>query len=226
MRRGDREFADLSSNNAGKFDAYAYYHSGPHLLLADKATEQLNYTNPEYEGRAKAMHAVGGCVVSYLYARVTVGSPEKQVDRFVEAISAVHDPHRDRIAVDMEFDGSSGNPREDVIFAAAMWARLAKVGHPRGILYGPMAYLMECGPGILNPYSADCWVANYLGPDSTPARTVAVTRAPGRGRVWAVQHTDGNQGAFPHNTPGVPGNCDMSTLNRLTWLKLIAGRGL
>lgn len=205
-----REFADVSAYQ-DRFEATRYRASG-HVVVALKATEGTDWTDPTHAARAQAAHGAGLDVWHYHFAH-----PDTDPDAVGEAAHfwAVAKPHYqagDRLVLDVELHhpgGAAGLVR----YTAALDAHLHHISGVHPVLYTYDALLRETGPSW-QVSSGDWWVANY---SRKPARLGS-----GR-RMIAWQYTDGEVGGDPKRFAGI-GQCDGDRLSFWYSRQVVADR--
>jgi GH25 family lysozyme M1 (1,4-beta-N-acetylmuramidase) len=194
-----RQFADISSNNA-TFDAREYRNTG-HVLVAIKATEGVNYTNPDH--RPWSLHAGMNwvSVVHYHFARPDLGNhPEDEADHFLaEALPLAG--WWDYLCVDVERATPAGW-HADPAWTHEFDMQVQRRSRFKSILYANRSTLQQ-SDAWLPPPNRRVWDADWSSdPDYAPPGYACVFR----------QHTDGITGPLPHILPGV-GECDVNTMS-------------
>lgn len=199
-------FADISSNNSG-FDAKAYRDAG-HMLIAIKATEGLNYTNPEH--RTWCLHAGLNwiSVVHYHFARPDQGNaPEAEADHFLNVALPLAG-WWDYLCVDVERATPEGW-QHDPAWSAAFDAQIQRRTRFHTIIYANKSTL-EASDRWLVGETRRVWDADWsTDPGFAPAGYECCFR----------QFTDGTLGPFPHTLPGV-GQGDVNRMNSIMFGKL------
>lgn len=194
-----REFADLSSNN-NEFDAPLYRSTG-HILVAIKATEGINYTNPDH--RAWSLHAGMNwvSVVHYHFARPDQGNlPADEANHFLDEALPLAG-WWDYLVVDVE-RGTPSGWNHDPAWTRAFDAQVQARSRFHSIMYASRSTMQEF-EGWLVGNKRRVWDADWSAdPDYAPPGYACVFR----------QHTDGVTGTPPHSIPGV-GECDVNTMS-------------
>lgn len=206
IRRG-RLWADLSSNNP-HFDAKAYRKAG-HRLLGVKATEGVTFNDPAHEKLVSAAHGVGVKVAHYHFARPDNNQPAAEAKHFWKVVQPRF-KKGDLLVLDLERHHRLGMHATGP-WAVAFMAALRKASGRRAILYTGAYFIMECGESI-KPAMWRVWLAAY---------TKKRLKIPYGGRFWAWQYTGDGHGNPPHTLPGCPQNCDVSILNRRSYLWML-----
>ena len=188
----NRYFADISSNNP-RFDAGAYARAG-HVLLGNKATQGIGYTNPFWRERTHAAHVHHVSVLHYHFADGS-GPAWQQARHFLNTLrdSGVWKPGLDGICLDIEQGSGLSHPvgfRQE--FEDVCKAR----GHKRLIVYSDAGYFEEYGAG-LRPGNGRLWVAAY----------------PSLPRGWWPRTPWAHQFTQTSDVPGVGYPCDYSQMS-------------
>ena len=205
-----RYFADLSSNNT-TFEPVHYREAG-HLLVALKATEGQDFKDPHYADRCVEAHRAGLRVVHYHFCRPD-NHPRglDEAREFYMTIRKYLKP-TDLVAMDIEVQGARAW-WQIVRYSREFYHELAELAGKSPIVYSYTSYLTQAGPGMRMPHGR-YWVADYAARLKLP---------PWLHRAWAWQRTDGESGPEPHQCAGI-GRCDVSLLNRATYLRMRARR--
>lgn len=194
-----RLFADISSNNA-VFDARQYRDSG-HILVAIKATEGLDYTNPYH--RTWSLHAGLNwvSVVHYHFATPNTGnSPEAEADHFLNVVLPLAG-WWDYLCVDIERATPQGWTH-DPAWVRAFDDQVGRRSRFRSIVYASRSVLAQ-SDGWLGSDRKRVWDADWsTAPDYAPPGYECVFR----------QFTDGVIGPEPHTLSGV-GDCDVNRMS-------------
>lgn len=194
-----RLFADISSNNP-QFDA-STYRAGGGILVAIKATEGVNYTNPYH--RNWCLHAglnwIG--VVHYHFARPDTGSdPAAEANHFCDVALPLAGLW-DYLAVDIERATPTGW-QHDPAWTRAFDDQVRARSRFRVILYANRSTL-EGFEGWLTSDRKRVWDADWsTAPNYAP---------PGYDCAFR-QFTDGEVGPEPHSLTGI-GQCDISSMS-------------
>jgi lysozyme len=205
-----RHFTDLSSNTQS-FNAEQYARGGA-LLVGNKATEGFGYVNPTYAPRTRDAHTHKLCVMHYHFGRCDLGSSGNQEARaFHNAVKGLWRPG-DIWCLDQERETGHG-VQIDNNWVVDFYRQARALFGADGITYTNRDYLMTHGVGAIMP-GGRWWEADYSNTPNLKFPNVW---------TWARQFTDGSVGPEPHSMPGV-GRCDVSTLNRRTFGRLVARR--
>jgi GH25 family lysozyme M1 (1,4-beta-N-acetylmuramidase) len=187
----NRNFVDLSSNNGPQaLDAKAYAEAG-HVLVAVKATEGLDYVNPDWAAQVHAAHEAGVSVLHYHFAQP--GDPGPQASFFLDHLARSGEFHSyDSIALDVERGQRVPDP---AVFVGGFDSQCASLGHGPLVVYTELSYHKEHG---LAPAGGRLWIADY-----------------GVGFIngyWADQYADAAE------VHGIEGECDVSRLSLAAYL--------
>ncbi len=201
----DRYFADISNNNSQTVNWNQYRKAG-HVLVGLKATEGNTFVDKTHPTRSENAHSAGVHVMHYHFAHP--GKDANQQAQFFWAQIKGHFAKRDFAALDIEVsDGLS-----DVQVARWVEQFDAAFRHISGhtlIGYSGESFLQGLKRAGMKLAGERWWTAAY-GPNEPH---VAGTT------TWAWQRTDGTIGPPPHTCAGI-GNCDISSLNWATYLRL------
>jgi len=201
-----REFADLSSNNA-EFNAAEYRNTG-HILIAIKATEELNYVNPDH--RPWSLHAGLNwvSVVHYHFARPDLGnSPAAEADHFLAAALPLAG-WWDYLCVDIERATPEGW-QHDPKWSQEFDSQIQRRSRFRSILYANRSTLVLSDEWLVGD-NRRVWDADWSN---------ASDYAPRGYTCCFRQSTDGVVGPPPHSLPGI-GRCDVNRMSNAMFLKL------
>lgn len=194
-----RQFADISSNNTTP-DMRIYHHAG-HILIAIKATEGINYTNPDH--RNWCLHAGLNwvSVVHYHYARPDLDNdPVAEANHFLDAALPLAG-WWDYLAVDVE-RGRNGQFTGDPAWVREFDQQVQHRSRFATILYASRSTL-ELSNAWLVGDRKRVWDADWSNtPDYAPPGYACAFR----------QFTDGTLGPEPHTLVGV-GQCDINTMS-------------
>ena len=195
-----RQFADISSNNS-HFDAATYRHGG-HILIAIKATEGTNYTNPYHRGWSLQAGGNWVSVVHFHFARPDLGKdPEREAAHFL-SVALPLAGWWDYLALDIERATPFGWSH-DPLWTLAFDDYVRAHSRFRIILYANRSTL-ESYHGWLGSDRKRVWDADWSNaPDYAPPGYECVFR----------QFTDGVFGPEPHSMPGI-GQCDVNRMSR------------
>lgn len=203
MSTYSRWFADISSNNA-EFDAQEYRAAG-HVLVAIKATEGVNYVNPDHRDWCihAGLHHIG--IGHYHFARPDLSDgPEAEASHFLRTVRGLAGG-RDYLVLDLERatpQGWSHDPQ---------WSRtfdeyVQRFSHYHTVLYANRSTLTQSDEWLAGD-KRRVWDADWSADASyTP---------PGYG-LWARQQTGDGIGPGPHALPGV-GECDTNVMSARTF---------
>ena len=200
------QFADLSSNNQ-EFDTATYRRAG-HVVVAIKATEGVQYVNPEHRPWSYAAGIWRVAVVHYHFARPDLGNtPASEAARFLEVALPLAGG-RDYLALDLERATPAGYTH-DPAWSKGFDAYVQTHSRYRIILYASRSTLQ------LVPRASDWlaqdqprfWDADYgRDADYAPEGGVCVIR----------QQSGVTAGPPPYSLPGV-GPCDVDVARGAWW---------
>lgn len=199
-------FADISSNNNTP-DMRIYRQTG-HVLIAIKATEGIDYTNPDH--RNWCLHAGLNwvSVVHYHYARPDLDNdPAREADHFLGAALPLAG-WWDYLAVDVE-RGRNGTFALDPAWVRAFDMQVQRRSRFASILYASRSMLAVSDQWLVGNRRR-VWDADWsTSPDFAPPGYQCVFR----------QFTDGVLGPQPHVVDGV-GQCDVNRMSPAMFRKL------
>lgn len=194
-----RLFADISSNNS-MWNARDYRNAG-HILVAIKATEGTNYTNPYH--RNWCLHAGLNwvSVVHYHFARPDQGNqPETEADHFCNAALPLAG-WWDYLCVDVE-EATRQGWTHDPAWVRAFDTQVRRRSRFRVIMYASRSTL-QIADDWLSSDRRRVWDADWSNDaDYAPPGYECVFR----------QFTDGVIGPQPHALPGV-GDSDVNRMS-------------
>ena len=201
----DRNFADLSNNNAQAIQWKEYAKAG-HVLVGLKATEGQGFVDQTHGPRSEAAHSEGVWVLHYHFGHPNL-SASAQASHFWGQIRG-HFAKKDFACLDIEVtDGQSW--AQIANWSEAFISELAKLSGHSSLVYSSADFLSHIVASGLRWPGQRGWIAAY-GPNKPSVPSV---------KGWAWQYTDGNIGPLPHHYMGI-GNCDGSLLNWGTYLRL------
>lgn len=187
------------SNNNGAVEWHRVKNSGARFGFC-KATEGLDYTDPDFVHNWRGIHAAGLVRGAYHFARPQPGRTGAQEAhhflRVVHNAGGLRDKGDLPLALDIEWsEGISGE-------ALSLWihdfCQVIRRHTGRTPIIYTGSWWREQSPR--RPYRAPLWLAAYVG-DPTPYIPSAWRRL----RFW--QHTS------TAKVPGIPGTCDLSRFN-------------
>lgn len=206
----NRYFADLSNNNTQQVN-WGRYRAAGHVLVGLKATEGTGFIDRTHATRCENAHKAGVWVIHYHFAHPGQ-SAEAQARAFWAQLHG-HFAVRDLAALDIEVtDGLSSV--KIAHFVRAFDAAFRRISGHSLVGYSGESFLSSIHSAGARLAGGDRWWIAAYGP--------VKAHVPGVG-TWAWQYTDGQQGPAPHICAGI-GRCDISTLNRATYLRLLLRR--
>lgn len=206
----DRRFADVSEFQP-ELNAHRYRAAGPRLI-AVKATQGTDWTDPTYIEKVTHAHEAGLLVWHYHFADVASDPGEDgEAAHFWRTVKPHFHPG-DRLVLDIEQrhpDGAEGL----IGYTRKLDSRLHNISAQAAIGYTFDALLRETGPGW-QVISGDWWIANYGG---------RVRRLGAGRRMLAQQTAEGHPGEQATRFPGI-GYADVDRLQ--LWYALRLSRQL
>lgn len=191
--RTRRLMADISSNN-GPVSIPSYSRAG-HVVIAIKATQGTDYTNPFHFDQANLAHDFGLTVVHYHYLNAT-GNREEEIAHFREVYRKAW-RNGDYCAFDIEIGDITSKE------VSALLTDFSRKTTHQPILYTYWSFFQEKLKKSAFPGNR-LWMANYSN---------IRPRAPKPYYTVAEQYTDGQKGPEPHYYAGI-GKCDGSIITK------------
>lgn len=193
------QFADISSNNNTP-DMRVYRQTG-HVLIAIKATEGVNYTNPDHRNWCLHAGLQWVSVVHYHYARPDLdNSPQAEARHFLDEALPLAG-WWDYLAVDVE-RGRNGQFTGDPSWVRDFDAYVQTHSRFACILYASRSTLQLSDEWLVGSRKR-VWDADWsTDPDYAPPGYECAFR----------QFTDGTLGPEPHELLGV-GQCDVNRMS-------------
>lgn len=216
-----RYFADLSSYQR-TFDAKLYAGAG-HVLVAIKATESTNYTNPYHRGYALRAGAEHVAVVHYHFGRPDLhpDDPELEADWFLEHALPLAGA-RDYLVLDLERATPAGWAH-DPAWSQAFDRTVRSKSRFRTILYALRSTLL-IGREPLDFSPEVRWLAGEPYRSWDPDWSSAADWAPAGWTLAFRQYSDGVQGPAPHTFAGVGSPCDGDRMSPAMFAAILEGR--
>lgn len=192
MSKSYELFADVSSNN-GQIDIPHYSRAG-HVLIAIKATQGDNYTNPDHLEQCNIAHEFGLTVLHYHFSDLRDSTPQSEINHFRDIYNKAW-RDGDKTCFDIE-DTEYQTP--EVQYANNILKKYYLQSSRMAALYSNRDKLLTTLAGVKVP-GDKIWEADYNF--GSPFDN------------WAKQYTNGETGPEPHFYSGI-GKCDGSMIHK------------
>lgn len=199
MPKPTRHMADISSNN-GSVNLEKYRAAG-HTRIAIKATEGVDYVNPNHAPQAQVAHDQGMAVSHYHFCRPESHNVVAEAHHFWRHVRPYWLPG-DALHCDLEVSLQDLGPKGLANYHNNFSSLLRQGAGHDTITYMNESYYNALASYLETQYR-EYWIAAYGRVRPSTIR---------RHKLWAWQFTDGNFGPAPHACAGI-GECDISQVN-------------